>query len=103
MVRPDLEYGNAIRGPFYQKDILKVESIQRRVMKLISELRDKTYEVRLKELELPSLIYRLRRGDMIMRFKVMYGHVRMDSSILFTSAILGRTKVTTKKCTKVTL
>ena len=92
MVRSHLEYGNAIWGLFYQKDILKVESIQRRATKLISELRDKTYEVRLKELEVSSLVYRRRRGDMIMMFKVMYGLVRMDSSILLTSAILGRTR-----------
>ena len=100
MVRHHLEYGNAIWAPFYQKDILKVESIQRRATKLISELRDKTCEVRLKELELSSLVYRRRRGDMIMMFKVMYGLVRMNSSILFTSAILGRTRGHNKKVYK---
>ena len=100
MVRPHLEGAPYRITVFYQKDILKVESIQRRATKLISELRDKTYGVRLKELELPSLVYRRRRGDMVMMFKVMYGLVRMDSSILFTSALLGRTRGHNKKVYK---
>ena len=88
IVRPRLEYGNAIWGPFYQNDIKKIESIQRRATKLISHLKDKTYEDRLRDLELPSLIYRRRRGDMILMFKVMNGLVRMDTSDLFTPARL---------------
>ena len=35
MVRPHLEYGNAIWGPFYQMDISLIESVQRRATKLI--------------------------------------------------------------------
>ena len=88
IVIPHLEYGNAIRGHFYQNDINKIESIQRRATKLISHLKDKTYEDRLRDLELPSLIYRRRRGDMILIFKVMNGLVRMDTSDLFTPARL---------------
>ena len=49
-VRPHLEYGNMICSPFYQEDIKKNESIQKRVTKLISQLKDKTYEERLREL-----------------------------------------------------
>ena len=46
MVRPHLEYGNTIWGPFYKGDIKLVESVQRRATKIIPELRDKPYEER---------------------------------------------------------
>ena len=65
----------------------KVESTQRRATKLISQLKDKIYEERLRELELPSLVYRRKRRDMM--FKVINGLVRMDTSALFTSTRLG--------------
>ena len=84
MVRPHLEYGNAIWGPFYQADIKAVEAVQHRVTKLIPQLKDKPYEERLRSLELPSLVYRRRRGDMITMYKLMNGFVRIDHSNLFT-------------------
>ena len=57
MVRPHLEYGNTIWGPYYQGDIKVVESVQRRATKLITVSKDKTYEERIRELKLPSLVY----------------------------------------------
>ena len=59
-----------------------MESVQRRATQLVDGLRDKTYEERLSILELSSLCYRRRRGDMIWVFKIN-GMVRMDSSKLF--------------------
>ena len=92
LVRPHLEYGNAIWGPFYLGDIRKVEAVQRRATKIIPELKDKPYEERLRELELPSLVYRRMRGDMILMFKVMNGAVRIDRSLLFTQQTLQLTR-----------
>ena len=100
IVRPHLEYSNAIWGPFYQNDIKKIESIQRGATMLISHLKDNTNEDRLRDLELPSLIYRRRRGDMILMFKVMNGLVRMDTSDLFTPARLWHTRGHTRKVFK---
>ena len=80
MVRPHLEYGNAIWGPFYQGDIKKIEAVQRRATKLIPELRDIPYGERLTRLKLPSLLYRRKRGDMIVMYKIMNGQVRLDKS-----------------------
>ena len=100
IVRPHLDYGNAIWGPFYQNDIKKIESIQRRATKLISHLKDKTYEDRLRDLELPSLIYRRRRGDVVLMFNIMDGLVRMDTSDLFTPAGLWHTSGHTQKVFK---
>lgn len=86
MVRPHLEYGNTIWGPFYEGDKKSVESVQRRATKMIDGLRDKPYAECLSILELPSLYYRRRRGDMIWVFKIMNGLVRMDASKLFVRA-----------------
>ena len=99
IVKPHLEYVHALRDPFYQIDIKKIESIQRRATKLISQLKDKTYEERLRELGLPSLVYRRRRGDVILMFK-MNVLVRMDISVLFSPTILGHTRCHTQKVYK---
>ena len=94
MVRPHLEYGNAIWGPFYQGDILRVESIQQRATKLVPELMEMPYEQRLRILNLPSLPYRRKRGDMILMYKIMNGLVRIDSEFLFTPANTSQREVT---------
>ena len=92
LVRPHLEYGNAIWGPFLLGDIRKVEAVQRRATKLIPNLQDKPYQDRLKALELPSLVYRRMRGDMILMYKVMNGLVRIDRSLMFTPMTLNNTR-----------
>ena len=65
LVRPTLEYGNPIWGPYYVLDQQAVERVQRRATKMIQPLRDLPYHTRLHQLNLPSLTYRRRRGDMI--------------------------------------
>ena len=92
IVRPHLEYGNAIWGPFYEGDIKKIEAIQRRTTKLIPEMTNKPYEQRLRELKLPSLVFRRRRGDMILMYKVMNGLVRIDKDKLFKPAMVSCTR-----------
>ena len=84
MVRPHLEYGNAIWGPCYIGDLKLVEGVQRRATKLIPNLYDKPYQERLRELRLPSMEYRRKRGDMIQCYKIMNGLVRLDLNDLFT-------------------
>ena len=74
MVRLHLVYGNTIWGPYYQGDIKAVESVQRRATKLITVLKDKSYEEGMRELKLPSLVYRRRRGNIIQMFKIMNHH-----------------------------
>ena len=84
MVRPHLEYGNAIWGPCYMGDLKLVEGVQRRATKLIPHLYDTPYEDRLRALNLPSMEYRRKRGDMIQCFKIMDGLVRIEMKDLFT-------------------
>ena len=92
MVRPHLEYSNVIWGPFYQGDIRSVETIQRRATKLIPEVKDLPYVDRMKNLELPSLMYRRRRGDMIQMYKIINGIVRIDKEKLFSPAKVSYTR-----------
>lgn len=73
LVRTHLEYGNVICYPQYEKDAILLENVQRRATKFVPELRDKDYEERLRELNLPSLKYRRKRGDMIEVFKYTHG------------------------------
>ena len=100
MVRPHLEYGNAIWGPFYKKDIDMVESVQKRATKLIDTLKDKPYEDRLIVLDLPSMTYRRKRGDMILMYKLINGLVRLDFNIFFTPMRMSHTRGHSKRVFK---
>ena len=51
--------------------------------KLIPELRDLTYEERLKECGLTTLETRRLRGDQIEVFKILNGYENIDSNIFF--------------------
>ena len=71
MVRPHLEYGNIIWGPHFVGDIKAVERVQKRATRMTPSLRDLSYRKRLEILNLPSLSYRRKRGDVIMSYKIM--------------------------------
>ena len=65
LVRSLLEYGNLIAmGPaFYIQDQRSVESIQRRATHLVPGMRHLPYTAdRLRNLDIPSLSYRRKRG-----------------------------------------
>ena len=83
-IRPYLEYGNIIWHPRYKGDIRKVEGVQRRATKLIPELKDQPYQQRLENLNMYSMEYRRKRGDMIQVYKIMNKMERIDPSDFFT-------------------
>ena len=97
MVGPHLEYGNAIWAPNYLGDIKILEKIQRRATKMIIAIKDLHYEERLKGLKLPSLVYRRRRGDMIIMYKIMNNLVRIDRMQLFSPPKILTTRGHNKK------
>lgn len=82
MVRSKLEYANCIWNPRLEggKDCL--ERVQRRATKLITHLKDKTYCERLKDLKIPTLEYRRRRGDLIQTYKIKQSIDRMREGFL---------------------
>ena len=70
IVRPHLQYRIHAWNPHLRKDVDMLEKIQRRATKLIPELRDVTYEERLKECGLTTLeTRRLRGGGQIEVFR----------------------------------
>ena len=82
-IRPHLEYGNVIWGPHYKEDQKAVEKVQRRATKLITSIKYLPYEQRLQHLNLPSLMHRRRRGDMIQVYKMITGKVDIDMCMFF--------------------
>jgi len=54
-------------------DVDKLERVQKKATKLITELPKKSYSDWLKALKLPTLKYRRYRGDMIELFKIIKG------------------------------
>ena len=92
LVRPHLEYGNLVWGPFNRADEKLTERVQRRATKLIKSIRHLPYEDRLRHLKLPSLYYRRRRGDMIAVYKIMNGKLDVQSEKFFERAASNVTR-----------
>ena len=57
--------------PYLKKDMRKLEAVQRRATKQVSDLKNLEYPDRLKKLKLPTLLYRRMRGDMIETYKIL--------------------------------
>ena len=86
LVRPHLEYAQAVWSPYKRKYINQLESIQRHFTKYIIGMYNLSYEDRMKSLHLPSLEYRRLRGDLIEVFKIchnLYDPVTTKSLIKF--------------------
>ena len=79
LVRPHLEYCNAVAFPRFAKDVKLLESVQRRATKLVPQLRELPYTERLKALDLSSLEYRRQQRDLIEAYKFMQGKYKVPS------------------------
>ena len=92
IVRPHLEYCIQAWRPYCKKDIDMLERIQRRATKMIPELRDLSYEERLKECGLTTLETRRLRGDQIEVFKIFNGYENIDRNMFFSLKKDSRTR-----------
>ncbi len=84
LVRPHLEYAVQFCSPHHAKDVAKLEAVQRRATKMITSLRNKSYEEILARLNLFSLKNRRLRGKLIVCFKILKGFTNVDASKLFS-------------------
>ena len=83
-VRPHLEYCQAAWSPWGIGDRQVLEKVQQRAVRMMTNLKSKSYEGRLKELGLTSLVERRKRGDMITMFRIMTGKDKVDPSLWFS-------------------
>ena len=71
MVRCHLETAVSVWSPYLERDIEQMERVQKRATKMIPETKNMTYEERLRFLQLPTLVYRRQRGDVIEIWKML--------------------------------
>ena len=82
-VRPHLEYAVQAWCPWTARDIDLLESVQRRAIRMISGLSG-SYEEKLTELGLPTLLQRRTRGDLVQVYKTIHGVDNVDTSTWFS-------------------
>ena len=71
-VRPHLEYAQSVWAPHLQKYTDILEKVQIQATGIVDGLSSLEYPERLKKLELPTLVYRRARGDMIETYKHLH-------------------------------
>ena len=81
-VRPHLEYGEAVWSPHLIRNINALENVQIRATKLVDGLSHLDYPERLERLQLPTLLFRRKRGDLIEMWKHFHSY---DESTLAPS------------------
>jgi hypothetical protein len=72
-VRPHLEFAITAWSPHLKQDIFKLEQVQHRVTKLITEIKNEPYEYRLTSLGITTLKDRRTRGDLIQNYRIING------------------------------
>lgn len=82
-VRPLLEYAAVIWSPNLAKDIQLLEGVQRRATKAVKGFNTLPYEERLARLNLPHLVTRRKRGDLIYTYRILNDHLSADLTNLF--------------------
>ena len=101
LVRTHLEYCNAITYPKFERQVKLLEGVQRRATKLVQNIKHLPYLDRLKALNLPSLVYRRARGDVIEAYKYLHGLYNVCESPLVLDDRLVQTRGHSLKLKKI--
>ena len=83
IMRCHLEYASCIWSHFKQKH-KDAYRVQRRATKQLPGMKELSYLEKLKLLDLPTLVYRRTRGDMIKTYKLLHKKYNCDISNLAT-------------------
>jgi len=82
-IRPHLEYCIQSWSPYLQKDIQRLESVQRAATGLISGFKKYSYREILQKLGLTTLEVRRQRGDLIECYKILTGKENINPHQFF--------------------
>ena len=82
-VRPHLEYAQAVWSPYLAKHVNLLENVQIRATKLVDGMKQLSYSERLRKLNLPTLLYRRYRGDMIELWKHFHSYDNITLPLKF--------------------
>jgi len=83
-IRPLIEFAAPVWSPNKRGDVDTLEKVQRRCLRMITNLGGKTYEEKLIELGLQSLEDRRKRGDAIETYKYINGFNDIDPNSIFS-------------------
>ena len=89
MVRPLLDYCGPAWCPYLKKDVAVLEKVQRRMSKLISNIRHMSYSDRLSALSLTTLSTRRLRYDLILVYKILNGLIDVDNDFFSFATYTG--------------
>ena len=92
LIRPHLEYCVQFWSPYYKKDIIKLERVQKRLTRMPTGLGGLSHKERLERLGVFSLEHRRFRGDLIEVYKIMRGTDQLDSRYLFPKVGESKTR-----------
>ena len=101
IIRPNLEYANTIWHPLFKRQSVDIEKVQRRATKMLHDLKNLPYSLRLKKLKLPSMKFRRIRGDLIQTFKIINDIDNVDKDSFFVFNTDSRTRNSENKLYKV--